>query len=92
MGDPHIFAEGRPADQRGRSRTRLVPNRSVRIGTGVEPPHPRAPAARCELRHLALRKTPAVRLNQEEFFLSPLRLASRAIVLTRPRRYPNFSR
>ena len=46
-------------------RGRLVPNRSVRIGTGAEPPHPRAPAARCELRQLAFRQTPAVRLNQE---------------------------
>jgi hypothetical protein len=57
---------------RGRARTlaRFVPNRSARIGTGAEPPDRRAPAARCELRQLALRKTPAVRLNQEEFCLT----------------------
>jgi hypothetical protein len=75
MGKPHIFAEGRSAGQRGRVApgARFVPNRSVRIGTGAEPPRPRAPAARCELRQLAFRKTPAVPLNQEEFCLTPVR-------------------
>jgi hypothetical protein len=58
---PHTLAEGRRTDKHGRAApgARFAQNRSVRIGTGTEPPHPPAPAARCELRQLALHKTPA---------------------------------
>ena len=73
IGDPHLFAEGQPAEHRGRFALgpRFVPNRSVRIGTGAEPPHSRDPAARCELRQLALRTAPVpgrrnVILNQSQ--------------------------
>jgi hypothetical protein len=43
----------------------------MRIGMGAEPPRVREQAIRCELRQLALRKTPAVRLNQELLCLTP---------------------
>ena len=73
MGDPHILAKGWSADQRGRVApgARFVPNRSARIGTGAEPPRACELATRCELRQLAVRKTPAVRFIQNEFCLTP---------------------
>ena len=86
MGDPHIFAEGQPAEPRGRFALgpRFVPNRSARFGTGAEPPHPREPAARCELRQLAVRKSPVMRLHQEEFCLTPSVGGHRILALRRP--------
>jgi hypothetical protein len=73
IGDPNLLTEGQLSEQRGRFAPgpRFVPIRSVRIGTGAEPPHPREPAERCELRQLALRQTPALRLNQKEICLTP---------------------
>ena len=72
-GGPTYTCQGQPAEPRGRFALgpRFVPNRSARIGTGAEPPHTREPAARCELRQLAVRKSPVMRLHQEEFCLTP---------------------
>ena len=72
-GGPTYTCQGQPAEPRGRFALgpRFVPNRSARIGTGAEPPHTREPAARCELRQLAVRNSPVMRLHQEEFCLTP---------------------